>query len=338
MYRLQRIFSTAIVLLAMAALVACDSGVDPTSTTGGPDPTVVTFSGSSTTVSERDSVVTIEVVLQNSTGSGVTAELLYAAGSSSATIDDFNFENPEPVGPDSTAFVIESLDFSDGDTETFTYVLTDTLGESDPERGVFALQNVNQAVVGNAIFEVNISAEGTVELFTEDFSNDDLGGFEFVDVAGAENWETSSAGGADNAPYAAANAFQGAASSNEPSDDWLITPGLNFESFQSITLSFLNATQFEDGGLEQALSVLVSTDYTPGTDPTQSTWIDVTDRATYDQDTGEYIFTESGPVDLSDSEFVSASTHVAFRYQSSGTGAGDSEGWEIDNIVITGEE
>lgn len=337
MYRLQRILSTAVVLLAVAALVACDSGVDPTSTSDGPEPAVISFSGSSVTVSERDSVVTIEVSLENAS-EGASAELLFAAGASSASIDDFEFDNAEPVGDEGTAFVVESLDFSGASTQSFTYAITDTTSETSEEVGVFVLQNVSGAEVGTGRFEVNISAEGTVELFAEDFSDDDFGTLEVVDVAGAENWETSSAGGADNVPYAVANAFQGASSSNEPSDDWLITPPLNFEGLQSITLTFLNAKQFNDENLDQGLTVLVSTDYEPGNDPTQYTWNDVTDRATYDEDAGAFVFTESGPVDLSDQEFISSSTHVAFRYQSSGTGAGDSESWEVDNIVISGEE
>ncbi|MCS3698043.1 DUF5017 domain-containing protein [Salinibacter ruber] len=165
------------------------------------------------------------------------------------------------------------------------------------------------------------------DLLWADFSDDELPPMMAYSVASNNDWGTSSEGGADNAPYAVANGFE----ADAPSNDWLISPALNFNDFGGETLTFLNAKGFNDSG-RRGLQVKVSTDYSGSGDPTNATWTDVSDQVTFSE--GDFNFVESGEVDLSDSQFQSDAVYVAFQYQSSGPF--NAATWEVDNIQVTG--
>jgi len=164
-----------------------------------------------------------------------------------------------------------------------------------------------------------------------DFADDQLAPMTAVSVASNEDWGTSSAGGADNVPYAVINGFGG----DEPANDWLISPALDFTALEDETLTFLNAKNFDDNGLERGLRVLVSTDYDGAGTPEDFTWTDVSDRV-QNYSGGNYEFVSSGAVDLSDDAFQDGTVYVAFQYRSSGTGPGSTEVWEVDDIVVRG--
>ena len=331
MYRLQRILSTAVVLLAMVAFAACDSGVDPSSTTDGSEPPVITFSGSQTSVSERDGTVSIDVTLENAPGTEVSAELLYAAGASSATIADFNITDATPVSDDESAFVVETVTFpasaEDGATQTFTYELRDDVDEPEQEVGIFALQKAVNALLDGRTFSVFIAAEGTVQLVSADFSDDELAPMTAYSVASNENWETASFDDVESSPYAQCNGFR----ADELSNDWLITPALNTTGYQSVTLTFLNSKGFNDSG-RRGLDVFVSTDYDGSGNPENFTWTDISDRVNFSG--GDFEFVESGPVDIT--EFEGTDVYVGFKYTQSGIE--NAAQWQVDNIVVSAEE
>jgi hypothetical protein len=160
-----------------------------------------------------------------------------------------------------------------------------------------------------------------------DFDDDTLPPMTAVSVASNEDWGTSDAGGAPNAPVAAANGFGG----SEPANDWLITPAINFNDLEGETLQFLNAKGFDDSG-RRGLQVKVSTDYDGSGSPENFTWTDVSDRVTFSS--GNDTFVNSGRVDLSD--FEGQEVYIAFQYRSSGTGPGGAARWQVDDIVVSG--
>lgn len=189
------------------------------------------------------------------------------------------------------------------------------------------------------ILALPVAAQAQTTIFADDFSDDTIGNpSTAVSVASSEDWETGSAGGASNAPVAQANGFGG----DEPAEDWLITAPMDFTSFTSETLSFISAVGFDDTGLDRGLDLLISTDYSGSGDPNAATWTDISNRATFAQDSdkpsGENFssFVPSGTIDLSDASFQGTAVYVAFRYESSGTGGGSTEQWQVDDILIEG--
>ncbi|NBC87569.1 MAG: DUF5017 domain-containing protein [Bacteroidetes bacterium] len=331
MYRLKHALPTAMMLAVLLVATACDSGTSPEQSSNTTDPTVITFAGSETSVSERDTTVTVTVEVQNPGDSEVSAELLYAAGASSATIDDFNIDDATAVNDDETAFVLANITFpagaEDGAQQSFTYTLTDDQDEPEAEVGVFALQKVTGALVGGQTFRVNIAAEGTVQLVSADFSDDELAPMTAYSVTSNENWETASFSGVENSPYAQCNGFR----ADELSNDWLITPALNTTGYQSVTLTFLNSKGFNDSG-RRGLDVFVSTDYDGSGNPENFTWTDISDRVTFSG--GDFEFVESGPVDITD--FEGTDVYVGFNYTQSGIE--NAAQWQVDNIVVSAEE
>jgi len=159
MYRLPTfLFSLALVALS---LTACDSGTPPDQTIGSGTP-VLQIASSTVAAPEIDTTISFDVDLQNPTGEEVTAELIFAAGASSAGPEDLGFSTdglPE-IGD---AFVFETITFPSGTTEdvsqTFTFNILDTLDAEERESAFFALQNVSspgRVVLGNNQIELSI--------------------------------------------------------------------------------------------------------------------------------------------------------------------------------------
>lgn len=165
-----------------------------------------------------------------------------------------------------------------------------------------------------------------VNLASVDFSDDQLAPMTAYSVASNEDWGTSSEGGSSNVPYAVANGFQ----ADEASNDWLISPALDFTNVENETLRFINAKGFNDSG-RRGLQVKVSTDYDGSGNPTNFTWTDVSDQVNFSE--GDFNFVGSGAVDLSG--FQGSEVYVAFQYQS--TGPFDAAAWQVDNILVSGQ-
>ncbi len=149
-------------------------------------------------------------------------------------------------------------------------------------------------------------------------------------VASTNDWETGEPP-VDSAPLAQANGFGG----DEPANDWLISPALDFSGLALETLTFVSIKGFDDSG-RRGLQVKVSTDYGGSGDPTNATWVDVSDRVTFADNGGGGFSdpTSSGQVDLSDTQFQDGDVYVAFQYRSSGTS--DAAQWQVDNISVSG--
>jgi hypothetical protein len=149
-------------------------------------------------------------------------------------------------------------------------------------------------------------------------------------VASNNDWQSAEPP-VDSAPLAEANGFGG----DEPANDWLISPALDFSALTLETLTFVTIKGFNDSG-RRGLQVKVSTDYSGTGDPTNATWVDVSDRVTFADNGGGGFSdpTPSGQLDLSDAQFQDGDVYVAFQYRSSGTS--DAAQWQVDNIEVSG--
>lgn len=319
----------ALVLAVLVLATGCDgfdSGMPPNAP--GDSEATVSFETESISITEESSPVEIGVTISNPPDDSVSVEVLYADGASSTDPSDFNLSEDAAVGGSGYAAgtVVFPDTATDGHTRTLELDIQDEEEDEPQENGIFVLQNVQgNASIGEAN-QVTV-AIGAIEIFFEDFSDEELAPMMAYSVASNENWGVSSAGGADNVPYAVCNGF----GANEPSNDWLITPALNFNDFEGETLTFLNAKGFNDSG-RRGLQVKVSTNYDGSGNPEDFDWIDVSDQVTFSE--GDFEFVGSGEVDLSGSEFQSDEVYVAFQYQS--TSPDNAASWEVDNIRIVG--
>ena len=323
-FRLPALFLA--VALVVASCDGFDSGTPPTQSTGGADATV-SFETDNISITEEAGEVEIEVTVTNPPNDTVSAEVLYADGTSSTSPSDFGLGSSRNVG---SGYVAGRVVFPDtattGNTQTLTLDITDEEENEPKEEGVFVFQNVTNASVG-ATNRLTV-AIGAIEIFFKDFEGGSLGPMSVFNVTNGNGWGV---GNFDNNSYAVANAFDG----SEASNSWLISPAINFNDFEGETLTFRNKKRFDDGGEVQPLQVKVSTDYDGSGNPENANWTDITDRFQNLAAEGEG-FVASGEVDLSDAQFQADDVYVAFRYQSSGTGGGSSEEQQVDDVRIVG--
>ena len=114
---------------------------------------------------------------------------------------------------------------------------------------------------------------------------------------------------------------------NEASEDWLITPALDFGGNPHV-LSFSSDVRFDGPGLE----ILFSADYSGTGNPDNATWVNLPEaEAMVDPNTGSFGFVSSGMIELPDS---TGEVYIAFKYTTTGTGPGDGALNRIDNVVV----
>ena len=179
----------------------------------------------------------------------------------------------------------------------------------------------------------DLEGSGVTALALVDFSDDTLAPMTAFSVASNEDWATGSFSSEPLSPYADISGF----GADAPSDDWLISPALDLTSVDDEALTFANAMNFSDSGIDQPLTVLVSTDYDGSSDPSGFTWTNITDRVETFSD-GGYEFVNAGVLDLTDPAFQATDVYIAFRYRSSGTEGGATETWRVDNIKVIGTQ
>jgi len=335
-FRLPALFLA--VALVLAGCDGFDSGTSPTEATVGDDSgAMVSFTTEGFSAVESSGTITIGVTITNPPNDTVTAEVLYADAASATDPSDFGLTESDRVGAGRLAGTVVFPDTATtGNTQTIELNIQDDETGEEREEGIFALQNVRNATIGDTNrLSVTI---GAIRVFFADFS-DGLQPFTAVSLQSNFGWGTAGAGGAPNAPVAEASGFNNG--NGEPSDDWLISPAFNFNVLEDETLSFLNAKGFTDQNL-RGLQVKVSTDYNGDGDSTSvanATWTDVSDQVTFAQDSqqeGNFTpFIESGDVDLSADELQSDSTYIAFQYRSSGAGGSTAATWQVDNVALT---
>lgn len=326
-----RLSALAVSALLLVMSTGCDSGVDPNLQTEGDEPTVQ-FSTSSVSSSRSADSVPIEITLSNAPDREVTAELLYANAISETEATEFGFPSDAVVG-DGNAYVAGSVTFpanAEGEAATATVdiPLSGDVDVDEQLTAVFTLQNVQGATIGSRNrFDLVL---GAITLLEEDFSDEAPAPFTVVDGPNSgSSWALTTFSN-DQSPYMEANGF----GADTPSNSWLISPAFNFAERSGETLSFANAKNFDDGGLEQGLLVKVSTDYDGEGNPEDFTWTDITNREGAVYSEGGYNYVSTGAIDISDEEFQAEEVYIAFQYISSGTGGGSTELWQVDDILV----
>ncbi|WP_017446043.1 endonuclease/exonuclease/phosphatase family protein [Gayadomonas joobiniege] len=159
-------------------------------------------------------------------------------------------------------------------------------------------------------------------LFQEDFSIGLNGQFTPISVASDKNWFNDTY---NNTSSAAMNGY----GQDVDSNDWLISPQLDLNGFDSATFSFKSRVRF-DG---QNIRVKVSTDYVPGQSPENATWTMLNPSLPQDgQGSSGSDFETSGDLDLS--AYLGEKVYLAFHYTLDANGNGDVAGWYIDDVVV----
>ncbi len=157
---------------------------------------------------------------------------------------------------------------------------------------------------------------------SENFDDVTFGDWSPVSVTGDQVWEVVEDFGVNGTPCAKMTGYDGQPYVNE---DWLISPAMNFDNYADEVLNFQTAMNYSGEPLE----LMVSTNYSGSGDPNAADWT----ALTYVMSGGSWAWTESGAVDLS--SFAGSAVYVAFKFTSIDT---ESATWEVDEIVITGEE
>ena len=146
-------------------------------------------------------------------------------------------------------------------------------------------------------------------IFNQDWE-DDWNGWTEVCVAGDSLWHIGSYGGNH---YAYANGY------NHPAtEDWLISPAFDLDSYDDVILSFKTAMNYTGPDLE----LLFSNDY-DGQDPTAATW----QSLDFEPSQGGWNWVETS-VSLND--FNGTNCYIAFKY----TCNDEAAGWEVDDIML----
>lgn len=159
----------------------------------------------------------------------------------------------------------------------------------------------------------------TALLLSEDFEDQtDLSPFSAVSVASNIDWSLRTF---RSDSYASMNGFD----ADEASEDWLISPALDFSNSTGETLTFEHTRGFSGGDFE----VLFSTDYAGTGDPNAATWTNVTAQANLSP--GDFENVSSGDIDISAN---ASSVYVAFKYTSTGAAAGEAANHDVDNVEV----
>lgn len=185
--------------------------------------------------------------------------------------------------------------------------------------GIHTFDGVNQ----NDEDDDELPAPGTlVKLLESNFeSGSDLSPWITISLASISNWERRTFSGNS---YAYLNNF----GSDEPANDWLISPAMDLRRYVDIHLTFLNTQRFTGADLK----LYISDSYDGISNPEHTNWTEL--NFIKDNNTGSYNFISSGDVDLS--EFNKKNVRIAYQYTSIGTGGGEASVFQIDDVLIEG--
>jgi hypothetical protein len=168
------------------------------------------------------------------------------------------------------------------------------------------------------------TSDGAVVVGFEDFELGTFGIMSTYSVSSNKDWEIVNFGGAENTIYfTQINGYQQDASSN----DWIISPPVNFDAYENKTLSFYTQYKYGSEDATNYLKCLYSSDYTGTGDPTAATWTELS----YTQPSGEDTWTYSGDIDVSG--ISGDAVYLAMQYYSED----DPRRWGFDQVIIWGE-
>lgn len=274
--------------------------------------TTVQFDTSSVTVNEGDGTVGIDVSILNEDATNPTSVDVALTTGDAADINNYTTQTVTfPAGSSAN--------------QTVTITLTDDLIDEADENLTFTLQNIsggNNAQIGaQNTFDLTIEDNDLPSAsipYIEDFSDCGTQQWSVFTVGAEEEWTCDANG------YFEANAF----GSSGPADDYLLSPVFDMDAQTGETLNFTSWTQFADATSPQ-IELLYTTNFTGN--PSTTSWNSSLTPTwpTPDSQTN----TSSGNIDISG--ISGTSVVFAFRYTSTGTGAGTSEIWRIEDFEIT---
>lgn len=178
-----------------------------------------------------------------------------------------------------------------------------------------------------------VNTVGDSNLFYEDFESQtnnrvvEINGWTNYIEAGSEGWEGYSST-SSNASLGRSARVQSASSGDESNITWLVTPGIDLNTYNNVTLRFKTSNSLADSSF---MEVLYSLDW-DGTEANivNATW-GVLSNAYVVKDTDSFVpWFNSGTINLS---CVTGTMHIAFKY--TGSGMDNFDGiYELDEISV----
>ena len=154
-----------------------------------------------------------------------------------------------------------------------------------------------------------------------------LPGWSILAETGTVTWVGGKAGVNGSNPWAQCSAFN---SGNAVVKTWMITPAINLDNTTSEKLEFRGTGGFDNGAV---IKLFVSNNYVPGANPGSATWTELSYNTLPSSPGNQYpSFASSGLVDLS---AYSGNVYLGWAYVG---GTGQTTTWEVDNIIVTGEQ
>ncbi len=261
---------------------------------------------------------TIDLVWTDATGTTAPAAYLIKANLSGSAINPPVDGQPEADGTFSKniAFGTESVTFNNlnpntsYDFEIFPYTNSGA--------------SIDYKTDGTVPSATGTTADTPIDIINEDFTTCPATDWTIYSVAGNKDWECGT-----NSDMSV-NAYGG----DVASDDWFISPAINFNNYTNETLTFDTYTKYSDTGItDPEVRLKYSTDYTGSGDPGLAAWTELTYNFPTENST---TWTGSGNINLS--AINGTSVYIAFRYISTGTTATNAALWELDNIILTGNQ
>ena len=211
-----------------------------------------------------------------------------------------------------------NMTLSSGSTYTTT---TNIPAQADGVTVYFEIEATDDEAEVSTSQEQSYTVSDRITILNEDFGTCPATDWVIYSSASNKDWTCESG-------YQSINAYGGDVASN----DWLISPAQNLDTYNDEVLSFSSWTRYTDTSYPQ-VELVYSTNYSGIGDPAGAAWQLLS--ATWSAEDSQ-AWTESGNVDISG--ISGTQVYFAFHYTSSGTGGSTSSWWEIDNVKITGKE
>ena len=204
------------------------------------------------------------------------------------------------------ATIYYSLDSENGPWEEYEEAIT--IDESMTLWAYAEKEGCNDSPVVSAEYVIQ---NDLVIIFNQDWE-EDWHGWTEVCVEGDSLWRIASYQGNH---YAYANGY------NHPtSEDWLISPTFDLDSYNDVVLTFRTAKNYTG----EDIKVYFSNDY-DGQDPTAATW----EELDCELSEGGWNWVESGEISLD--EFSGSNCYIGFKYTCIDE---EAAGWEVDDIML----
>ena len=208
------------------------------------------------------------------------------------------------------ATIYYTLDGSDPTPNSMVYTEPFVLSENTTVKAIAVKEGYEDSEIAEAEYVFILDA---VTIFNQDWEGD-MNGWTFVTVEGSKPWVIGQYQGNH---YANANGYNGGVN-----EQWCISPAFSLEQYSDVTLSFLNAKNYNGPDVQ----LFFSNDY-DGSDPTAANWTELT----FEKSTGSFTWVESGIIEFTG--FAGDECYIGFKYTSTET---EAAAWEIDDIVMMG--